>query len=69
MHKFMWVGQKLRYQMMLVVVFEVVALLESFVVRSCCTFNVGNEAFVLEVHLPILFVIIAFGSKIRLLTG
>ena len=54
---------------MLVVVFEVVALLERFVVRSCCTFNVGNEAFVLEVHLPVLFVIIAFGSKIRLLTG
>ena len=48
---------------MFIVVFKVINLFEVFVVLASGGFDVGDEAFVLEVEFPIVLVVVAFASE------
>ena len=58
MDEFVRVGEQLRNEVVLVVVFEVVDFLEHFVVGVRGGFDVGDEALVGQVLLPVLLEVV-----------
>jgi hypothetical protein len=62
MNKLMGISKQLGYQIVLVEIFKVIVLLEHLIVRSCSTFDISNETFILEIHLPIFLIIVLFGG-------
>jgi hypothetical protein len=61
----MWLIHDLRHQSIVIEIFDLIDLATYLVVGMCGLFNVGEEVLILEVDLPVLFVVIDVWVELR----
>ena len=61
----MWLIHDLRDQSVIIEIFDLIDLTTYLVVGMCSLFNVGEEVLILEVDLPVLFVVIDVWVELR----